>query len=133
MSDLPREYRYVYKLWLFAGHWKHNYHLVGRWGGLNFHITDFGEERLAAIPDRYSAGLECHYRQPPDYMRNDPPSHDCCWLLKAPCWHDGTSIYAQETLLPLFDGKDHVRMFVHLAKEADERFEGARILEEIAS
>lgn len=119
---LPDQYRYTYKTTLFAGHWKHDYQLIGRHGGLNFHITDMGDEYAAKYNvDRFSAGLEYHWRVPPDYMADKPPSHDRCWLLKCPCWHDGTSVYAQETLLPLFDGRDHMRLFMKLAMDANER------------
>lgn len=129
MRDLPRTYRYQYRMWLFAGHWKHSYELIGRWGGIHFHVTDFADNPHAS--ERYSAGLEIHYRQPPPYM-DGPPSHDECFLLKAPCWHDGTSLYAQERILPLFNGRDHDTLFRFLAGEADERFSEFAIVERAA-
>ena len=116
MSEkLPREYRYTYKLHLFAGYWNHDYQLVGRHGGLNLHITDMGDNTIGG--ERYSTGLEYHYREPPDHMTDQPPSQDECWLLKQPCWHDGTSLYARERYLPMFDGQNHERMFFALANE----------------
>ena len=126
MSDLPRKYRYKYTLTEQFGHWRHSYELVGRWGGLHFHVTDMGANN-PHVYERYSAGLECHWREPPSYMADAPPSHDDCWLLKQPCWHDGTSLYARETILPLFDGQSHERMFLFLAGEADERFAGCGV------
>lgn len=125
MSDtakpkLPDTYRYQYRLVHQYGQWRHHYELIGRRGGLDFHITDLGEER---VPDRYSAGLEFHYREPPSYMATKPPSRDCCHLLNAPCWHDGTSLYAHEKLLPRFDGMDHEQMFRALVVEANRAFE----------
>lgn len=124
MNDLPRKYRYRYRMELFGGHWHHSYELIGRWGGLALNITDFGDENIKILGQRYSAGLECHYRQPPNYMSDAPPSHDKCSVLGGcPCWHDGTSLYAQEHFVPLFDGVSHDRMFRHLAADADGRFE----------
>jgi hypothetical protein len=124
MSDfvLPRTYRYEYRLSSRFGHWRHSYSLIGRWGGLEFHVTDLGESALSYTSERLSSGLEVHHREPPEYMASDPPSHDECWLLKSPCWHDGTSLYARETLLPMFDGVSHEKMFSRLAHEADDRF-----------
>lgn len=98
---------------------RHQWELVGRHGGLHFH---------ASITDGYgvTAGLEVHYLTPPDYMRNDPPSQLPCWLLKCPCWHDGTSLYASETLWPMVEpmlrSGDHDTIFRILEREADERF-----------
>lgn len=121
MNDLSRKYRYKYTATLFAGKWRHDYQIIGRHGGMNFHVDDFGESNKH-FPQRYSAGLEIHYREPPAYMDDQPPSHDMCWLLRCPCWHDGTTAYAEEALLPLFDGVNHERLFAKLALESDERF-----------
>lgn len=124
--ELPRTYTYNYRFYQRpGGYWAHSYDLVGRWGGVNFHVTDFGKDN-PDFPDRYSAGLEYHFRQPPSYMADLPPSHDECWLLKAPCWHDGTSLYAQEKLLPLFDGQNHLALFLRLASDADDQFDQFR-------
>lgn len=126
MADLPRRYRYKYTLELSCGVWVHTYLVIGRWGALHFHVRDFNPD--AVDPDkRYGAGLEAHYRQPPESMCDQPPDHDQCWAIKAPCWHDGTSLYAHETLLPYWlncmADADHQRMFEWLAGEARERFE----------
>lgn len=118
MADLPRTYRYQYRLSLRYGSWAHSYELVGRHGALHLHINDMGEKHA----DRYSAGLEIHYRSPPEYMDDKPPTHDECWLMKCPCWHDGTTLYAETHFLPMFDGVNHERLFLALATEADERF-----------
>ena len=47
-------------------------------------------------------GFEVHYRQPPDYMKADKPSQDHCWLLDSPCWHDGSSLAAEEKWIPMW-------------------------------
>ncbi len=116
-------YRFKYTFFEPFGHPKHFYEAVGRWGGLHFHVTDLGETHAEKYGERYSAGLEVHYRQPPDYMDDRPPSHDDCWLLKCPCWHDGTSLYAMKSMLPRWDQKNPKAVFRMLEREADERFE----------
>jgi hypothetical protein len=103
---------------------RHNWSLIGPKGAINFHVTiseQFGD----------SAGLEIHRLSPAEYQRDDPPSHLDCWLLKAPCWHDGTSLYANETLWPMLKpmlmSGDHECIFRFLESEARERFHCAPV------
>lgn len=105
------------------GHPTHVWTCIGRHGAVHFHVTDMGED--FKYGDRYSGGLEVHYRQPPEHMRDQAPSHDKCWLIGCPCWHDGTSLYASETLIPfwLAAPHDHERMFRLLEREYSDRFE----------
>jgi len=119
-----REWRCKYEFTLRFDNPFHVYSVLGALGGLSFHVTDRGEKEAEEAFGRYSGGLEAHYRTPPDYMSERPPSHDECWLLCAPCWHDGTSLYASETIIPywLTAPDDHVRMFKFLEQEANERF-----------
>ena len=117
---LPRRYRYNYRRWLFAGNWNESYELVGCKGGLHFHVVDLGAEHGEKYGQRFSCGLEMHSRTP--LYGDDPPSHDECWLLKCPCWHDGTSLYAQKTLLPMQQKMTMDGFFAVLAGEADEHF-----------
>jgi len=42
--------------------------------------------------EKPSGGIELHYQIPPDYMDDQAPSHQDCWLLNSPCWHDGSSL-----------------------------------------
>jgi hypothetical protein len=78
----------------------HNYVVRGRHGAAQFHVHERGEHGIDTF-----AGLEWHYRSPPSHMADDCPSHEQChWLGNNACWHDGTSLYAQEKLLPLWQG-----------------------------
>lgn len=43
-------------------------------------------------------GVEIH-RTPAE---GETPDNDDCWILKGPCCHDGSSLYASETVNPLF-------------------------------
>ena len=113
-----REHKYT---WMKPfGSVRHSWELIGRWGGIHFHVS-----LTPNFPP--SCGLEVHNRQPAAYQNDDPPSQQQCWLLKCPCWHDGTSLYASETIWPIIepmlrDG-DHESIFRFLEREADSRFE----------
>jgi len=110
--------RYVYSRRF--GNANHSYELIGEKGGIHLHINDMGEEfAVKHVGQRYSAGIEIHSR-----TGSGAPSHDECWLLKCPCWHDGSSLYAQEYWVPLFEsGTTPEEMLRRLEGEADRRFE----------
>jgi hypothetical protein len=91
--------------------------VVGDVGGLSLNIRE-------STAGERSAGLETHSR----YSLGSAPDHDRCHVLGgAPCWHDGTSLYAQEHWLPMFGNISDEQMLHHLCKEADRQFEGTRI------
>ena len=89
-------------------------------GAMHFHVTDLGEDYKHG--DRYCGGLETHSRQP--LGADEAPSHEKCWLLGGPCWHDGTSLYAHEKLIPfwLTAPHDHERIFRMLEHEYEGQF-----------
>lgn len=102
------------------GYPRHNWSLIGQHGGLRFHAT--------TMPNHGpSCGLEIHR-----FSGEGAPSHTPCHLLGAPCWHDGTSLYANETLWPLiepfFEAGAHDAIFKLLEAEAT-RFMEAKINE----
>lgn len=94
--------------------------LVGEVGGLHFTAAQFHDDD----DDRWSCGLEIHRRTPPS--PGIAPDHARCWLLEGPCWHDGTSLYAQETLWPRIKDAalagQHEYVFMRLQFEAIEFF-----------
>ncbi len=98
---------------------RHMWQIVGPKGGVHF---------TANITEKYepSCGLEIHYSEAPDYMRDQAPSQTNCWLIGGRCWHDGTSLYASETLWPMIEpmlrSRDHDAIFRLLEHEADMRF-----------
>lgn len=101
---------------------RHHWELIGPQGGLHFHASEYD--------GRWSCGLEFHsYRNPGD----EPPSQVHCWLLKAPCWHDGTSLYA-DTLWQRIESdareSNHEAIFRCLEREADEYFGRAALSQE---
>lgn len=99
------------------GHPEHSYELIGQRGGLHLHVSDYrGSKHMAA---QFTAGLEVHER-----VGRGAPTHDECWLLKAPCWHAGTTSYAEEVLLPRVLRANFAPDLVlkMLEEEADERW-----------
>lgn len=70
-------------------------------GAVHFHFRI--DETPSGFDERFScAGVETHYAAPPEYMRDQPPSQEHCQYLDAPCWHDGTSLWARDRWLPGF-------------------------------
>lgn len=101
------------------GHIYHNWTMVGARLGVNLHIVDMGEDAKIV---RYSGGIEFHWRSPPEYMRNEVPSHKNCGVLGGPCWHDGSSMQASEFWIPAWKEhqNDHDRMFKMLQVRLEE-------------
>lgn len=67
--------------------------------GVHFWVEETG---LESGQFRYIGGVENHYATPPDYMKNDPCSNEFCWLLGKPCWHDGSSLLAEDKYIPIW-------------------------------
>lgn len=107
------QYRHHKYIWSKPfGSERHHWELVGANGALHFHAT---------ITDGYgtSCGLEVHHLE-----GDGAPHHINCPLTGGRCWHDGTSLYAEEKLWPLIreylkDGS-HEIIFRILESEADE-------------
>ena len=114
-TDLTDRYCYNYVAYLQHGSWRHQWEIVGSRGGASLHVS--GSHRFDGR-DNWAADLELHSRTPLD--GDKPPSHDRCWLLHAPCWHLGTSLYAQEVFLPLAHEGDYHRIFCRMIEWADD-------------
>lgn len=116
MAEFKCEYTYSKPY----GSEKHCWVCIGRHGAMHFHA--YGP--FLHLDSEWSGGLETHYREPPDYMTNDAPTHDHCHILKTPCWHDGTSSYAREQLIPdwLADRHNHDAVFDMLKREYRKTF-----------
>lgn len=57
--------------------------------------------------ERYLGGVETHWRSPPEHARFSAPDHNNCRILGAPCWHDGTSLWASEKWIPQWECSPH--------------------------
>lgn len=121
-DDWRNRYRCKYEFAFRYGSPHHSWTVLGAFGAVHFHVLDCGKAK--ATPDRYSGGIEIHYRNLPPGRADIPPTHDQCWLLKAPCWHDGSSLQAEETWIPMWlhAPNNHVRMFAALAGFASRQF-----------
>ena len=114
-----------HKFTLTPSHWATNlrWELRGPDGGVHFHVS------IPRNPEySVSAGLEIHRCAPAEYQVGSAPHHIDCPVTGGRCWHDGTSLYAIETLWPRFEfyyrGSDHDAAFRDLEHEYNSRFDG---------
>ncbi len=110
------KYRCEYRYSKQFGNQHHLWICIGARGAVHLSITVYHDSK-----DK-DAGLEFHSRTA---TSDEAPNHDLCWLLKAPCWHDGISLYASEHFLPIWQNHphDHDRMFTTLELEYYKYFE----------
>lgn len=108
---VPEGLFWEYRLSLRSGRYPvHTWILSGERGAIHAHCT----RDISNYRQEWLGGIECHYAEPPDYMRDKEPSHELCWLIHKPCWHDGTSLGFSEQIAPYlsshtnaFDESDH--------------------------
>ena len=107
-----RRWRGKYEWSKQFGHINHVWSVVAARGGAHLHISEWPDASIET-----SGGIEVHFRFAPESMRDDPPSHDRCWLLQCPCWHDGSSLQVTETWIPLWRSapNDHEMILDRLA------------------
>ena len=106
------------------GYAKHMWQVVGPVGAVHFHASVPPAERS----HEPSCGLEFHHSARSGRYPNEAPHHLDCPVLGEPCWHDGTSLYAMESLWPMIESYlrtgDHEQVFRILESEYVSRFEG---------
>lgn len=105
------------------GNPRHNWELVGPEGGVHLHVGLYKGQDA-------SCGLEFHHTRDAWrrlYGRDEAPHHLECHILHAPCWHDGTSLYASEHIWPLVEpmlkGGEQEAIFRVLEREYERHFE----------
>ena len=102
------------------GYPRHHWELRSAHGAIHFHISIVNTHPP-------SAGLEFHSIYP---RGDDAPDHVNCPLTGGRCWHDGTSLYATDTLWPIIkvylSKGDHESVFRILEHELDERLNPKR-------
>jgi hypothetical protein len=108
-----------YELTIRFGDKCHIWSVVGAAGGLHLHITEPKEDSQR----RPHGGFEIHRRKPYGDS-HDAPTHKDCWLVGGPCWHDGSSLWADEYWIPRWknDPQDHDGMFERLRVEYANQF-----------
>lgn len=100
---------------------RHHWELRGPRGGIHLHVSIPDEPRYGGP----SCGLEFHHSFDPT-GGEEAPHHINCPVTGGHCWHDGTSLYASESIWPLVkeylkDG-DHGMIFSILEREYDSHF-----------
>lgn len=102
---------------------QHHWELVGPDGGIHFHVSMYREHEP-------SCGLEFHHSARARYSCDEAPHHTQCPLIGEPCWHDGTSLYASETIWPMVQpmlrNGDHEAVFRILEHEYTRHFSRLR-------
>lgn len=100
----------------------HSWEFVGPIGALSFNVSISSDNKWGP-----TAGLEFHHTPAAHYNDGKAPDHIDCRLTGGPCWHDGTSLYAMETVWPLVERYltigDHPTIFKILEHEADRHFD----------
>lgn len=96
---------------------RHQWELIGPDGGVHFHVS-MSEPKFGGP----SCGLEFHRAAWSNSRPSgEAPSQHKCWLIGGPCWHDGTSLYASETVWPYVEpclrAGDHDAIFRYLEGE----------------
>ena len=99
----------------------HSYYAIGGAGGVVLWFRNHGK---IDEQQHWGAGLEVHSRSPWPHSPHDGPLHLHCEVTGGACWHDGTSLYPTESLLPIFlaDPTDHDRMMRRAEMEYVSRF-----------
>ena len=113
---------------------RHQWQLRGPDGGIHFHVSLWEDN-----PEKHeqfggpSAGLEFHHSKQPG-GEPEAAHHSPCWLTGQPCWHDGASLYAMETIWPIVEpmlrSGNHSDIFRLLEGEYNRHFE--RLAEDAA-
>ena len=108
------------------GGWAHVWQLVCRRGAVHFHATEYDERTRQHTKEKFSGGVEFHYLEAFAPDREERPYHQHCEILKQPCWHDGSSMMATDTFIPLIehgvDSSVHSSVFARFRKYADDAF-----------
>jgi hypothetical protein len=103
----------------------HSLAVVGDKGGIHFHFRKYPESLksiMTPFTDRYpydAGGVEVHKR----CTGGEQPNHESCWLLGEPCYHDGSSLYASEVMLPLYLSQGEEAVFIKLEIDYVHRLE----------
>jgi len=91
--------------------------VIGPAGAVDFHCNNVS---IGHGID-WIGGIEEHRREPDKYQVGKPPDHTDCRLLEGNCWHDGSSLYASEVLIPILKQRGEDALWTQLEAEYRER------------
>lgn len=76
--------------------------VVGKHGAVHHWHEQASDWSQQHFGEKYFGGLEVHHRHRPDWGSEEPCRTDC-WILNGPCWHAGSSLYADEVTIPCWE------------------------------
>ncbi|TDQ63605.1 hypothetical protein ATL17_1612 [Maritalea mobilis] len=76
-------------------------------GGVHIWAIEQDKDWRDRWGERFLGGIEIHSPKP--LYGDCQASHDDCWLLNAPCWHDGSSLQFSEQIEPVMRHCDDIR------------------------
>lgn len=91
-AEVPEGIVWQYKVITREGHDNHTWCLNGPRGGIH---VDAWETTGGWRDERWMGGIEAHAP-----IGDGKPSHEHCWLIGKPCWHDGSSLQFSEQIAP---------------------------------
>lgn len=117
---MPTKYRHHKYTWSRpVGSIRHSWQLLGPLGGLELNVGLIGG-------DSPTCGVEYHHTEACGHNTHYAPDHIDCKLTGGRCWHEGSSLYASETIWSVVSGYllsgNHGAIFAYLDGIADERF-----------
>lgn len=98
--------------------------VVGPRGGVELAFTCSEAPRQFNRDSAITAdGFEIHSRRPMYDDDDSLPSHTDCWFVGGPCWHDGTTLWAREFVMPLLLSQGTAGFWPWLEQEYAKRFD----------
>lgn len=99
---LRRKYELIERF----GNRVHSWSIEGRDGAINIHVTINDNQE-----HRTYGGVEVHSRTA---LGDRPPDHHYCQYTGGHCWHDGSSLWVEENIVPYIKGyKEEFSLAVH--------------------
>lgn len=110
-AEVPAGLVWQYQIVVRGGQDHHTWGLTGKRGGIHVHAW---EASSGWRDERWIGGIEGHSPIRREYD-SEKPSHEHCWLIHGPCWHEGSSLQFSEQIGPylpapgkLFEERDHI-------------------------
>lgn len=110
-AEVPEGLAWQYRVIIRGGRDHHTWALNGPRGGIH---VDAWEDTGGWRDARWMGGIEGHSPTRREYD-SEKPSHEHCWLLGGPCWHEGSSLQFSEQIAPYltepgkpFTESDHI-------------------------
>lgn len=83
---------------------RHMWTLVGPKGAVHAWAEPASGTIRELLGEAYYGGIEIH--SPKRIYGDGEPNHKDCWLLKGPCWHDGSSLQFSECIEPFISNAE---------------------------